>query len=269
MKLSGKFLIFLTVCILFSHQIQSPPTPVTIVTTSPINQPKTTSTSTPTTTTTSTTPSTSTSTPTTTPTTTTVTSSAPTPAKPVTPTATPATPAVTTPPATPTTPPASTTTLAATTSTSTTPATTPTPETPATSTPSSTTTTPAATTTPETPSVPQPDPKVSKILISIYIQNNAEYSAKLNKLELILADKKDPVMKDNLNIPIKASTIYSKGTVTAFDITTESTSLDNFSGIKSITINSDQITFANVKTGSTLSRPIKINKVNEKWVLDN
>ena len=67
---------------------------------------------------------------------------------------------------------------------------------------------------------------------------------------------------------MKGSTLYSKGTVTAFDITTASQSVDNFSGIKSITINDDQIVFDNIKTGSTLSKPIKITKKDGHWILD-
>lgn len=204
---------------------------------------------------------------------------------PTSPTPTTPVPTTTTPAVTPTTPPAATATTPVTTTPTPTSATTTTPAatTPATTTPVTPTetstaapapVTPATTsgsTTPapaDTPAVPTPTVDVQQTLISVYIQNNYEQQATLTRLEFIFGSNSTPTVKDNLNIKIKGSTLYSKGTLTAFDITTANQSVDNFSGIKSITINGDQIVFANIKTGSTLSRPIKITKKNGHWILD-
>ncbi len=180
---------------------------------------------------------------------------------------TPATPAVTPPVVTPPTTPAATTppVVASTTTPTSTPSAPTTAATPATPAVTTTTTT---TTTSDAPSVPKVDTVVQQILISLYIQNNYEEQAILQQLELILTDQNTPVIKDNLNITIKGSTLYSRGTVTAFDITTQSKNINNFSGLQSITINNNKITFDNIKTGSTLSNPIKITKKNGNWILD-
>lgn len=189
------------------------------------------------------------------------------------PAATPA-PATTTPTATPTTSTTSTTPAP-------TPATTTPPTTPAATTPAATTTTPPvtpATATPPASTTPTPtttaevpvvQEKTKQILISVYIQNNYTQDAILNKIELLITDQTTPLIKDNLKIPIQASkSIYSKGSVTAFDLTAQANSIASFNGIQSITIGEDQIVFTNVRTGISLSNPIQITKQNDKWVLD-
>ncbi|MDP3788633.1 MAG: hypothetical protein Q8Q60_04965 [Candidatus Chromulinivorax sp.] len=173
----------------------------------------------------------------------------------------PTTPETTPAPATPPTD-APATTVPETASAPATPAT-PAPATPAPATPSPTTT-PAA-----TPAIPQPDIKKQQIIISVYLQNNYEQDAILKTIELLLTNQTAPVVKNNLNIPIKAAkNIYSKGSITAFDITTESNSLQSFSGIQSITINDDPIAFKDIKTGISLSHPIAITKKDGHWVSD-
>jgi hypothetical protein len=160
----------------------------------------------------------------------------------------------------------------------TTPAATPTPPTattpapapaPTATTPAPAPTTPATTATTATPAVPILDVKAQQVLISVYIQNNFEQDAMLNKIELLLANQTAPLIKSNLKIPVKAAqNIYSKGSITAFDLTAEANSVQSFNGIQSITINDDQIVFNNVKTGSSLSNPIAITKKDGHWVID-
>lgn len=213
--------------------------------------------------------------------------------------------AVTTPPTTTTPAPATTPAVPPASPTTTTPATTtpppvttpavtitPATATPATATPAAPPVSPAATTTtpPATPAVVPPaapaaatpavtapttavpviQEKTKEILISIYIQNNYHEDATLDKIELLITNQTSSLIKDNLKIPIQASkNIYSKGFVTAFDLTAETNSIASFNGIQSITINGDQIVFTNVKTGVSLSNPIAITKIDNKWALDN
>ncbi len=126
------------------------------------------------------------------------------------------------------------------------------------------TVTPAA-----TPAVPTPDIKKQQIIVSVYLQNNYEQDATLTKIEFLLAHQTTPTIKSNLNIPIKsAKNIYSKGSITAFDITTETNGIQSFNGIQSITIGDDQIVFKDIKTGVSLSHPIVITKNNGHWVTD-
>ena len=117
--------------------------------------------------------------------------------------------------------------------------------------------------------VPKVEVKAQQILISVYIQNNFTKDAKLKQIELLTSKKTEPFIKNNLNIPIPASkSLYSKGSITAFDLTADRNSVETFNGIQSITINDDKLTFNNVKTGSSLSNPIKITQKDGHWVLD-
>jgi hypothetical protein len=116
---------------------------------------------------------------------------------------------------------------------------------------------------------PKIEVKPKQILISVYIQNNFTKDAQLNQIELLTAKKTEPFIKNNLNIPIPASkSLYSKGSVTAFDLTADRNSIETFNGIQSITINDDKLTFNNIKIGSSLSTPIKITQKDGHWVLD-
>ncbi len=129
--------------------------------------------------------------------------------------------------------------------------------------------TPPADTADKTAAVPTVETKAQQILISVYIQNNFTQDAKLNQIELLTSKKTEPFIKSNLNIPIPASkSLYSKGSITAFDLTADRNSVETFNGIQSITINDDKLTFNNVKTGSSLSNPIKITQKDGHWVLD-
>ncbi len=117
--------------------------------------------------------------------------------------------------------------------------------------------------------VPTIDVKAQQILISVYIQNNFTKDTKLNQIELLTSNKSEPLIKSNLNIPIPASkNLYSKGSVTAFDLTTDRNRLEEFNGILSITIDGKKLAFNNAKIGFSLSDPIKITQKDGAWILD-
>ena len=133
---------------------------------------------------------------------------------------------------------------------------------------STTTTTPTASTnaasTAITPPTPKEQPK--QIVVSVYIQNNYNQPGTLQSIELLFSNQSTPISKD-LNIPIKAANLYSKGAITAFDVTTNASDLQTFNGITSITIDGTKLTFNNAKASSTIYNPIKITQENVKWVL--
>lgn len=151
------------------------------------------------------------------------------------------------------------------------PAPTPTPEA---TTPATPVTPPApATTATATPDTTTPSVKTSKIaphqLIStVYIQNNFTQDAKLNQITFSTDKNAASVVKSNLNVPIPASkNIYSKGAMTAFDLTSNSDSIQNFSGIQNITINNTLLTITDPSTGLSVSTPIKITQTGGNWVV--
>ena len=127
------------------------------------------------------------------------------------------------------------------------------------STASGSTTTPGATTSTST----------QQVLTSVYIQNNFTHDGTLNQIALLAPGKTEPFIKKNLQIPIAAATnVYSRGSITAFDLTADNNSIQSFNGIQSIIVDTDEITFSDISTGSSLTNPIAINKVAGKWILD-
>ncbi|MBP6869403.1 hypothetical protein KBC04_00755 [Candidatus Babeliales bacterium] len=132
---------------------------------------------------------------------------------------------------------------------------------------SSTTTTPPTTTT--TPGAPTPPAPIEQFLTSIYIQNNSKKDAVLHQLELLIANKETPFVKSNLNIQIPATkSLYSRGFITGFDITSPSKDIESFNGVASMTIGDDKISFTNIKTGFSAKKPIKITQKDNHWIFD-
>lgn len=132
-------------------------------------------------------------------------------------------------------------------------------------TPASSPSTPSAATT--TPAVPQQEKPKAKVLTSMYIQNNYDQDAVLKEIEFGLANNNNSLKKE-LNIKVPANkNLYSKGSVTAFDLTT-SNDVETFNGISSITIDNDHLTFKNAQIGFSLNRPIRITKKDGHWVLN-
>ncbi|MGZ6255065.1 MAG: hypothetical protein ACXWL5_03700 [Candidatus Chromulinivorax sp.] len=120
----------------------------------------------------------------------------------------------------------------------------------------------------ETIKAPEQKTKPQNIITSVYIQNNFGQNCILKKIEILLANQAQPFVKDNLNIQIAAAKkIYTRGTITAFDITTTD-SVQSFNGIKSIIIDTDTINFDNPNIGSSKLQPILITKKNGRWILD-
>lgn len=109
-----------------------------------------------------------------------------------------------------------------------------------------------------------------QVLISISIQNNFTKDAQLNSIEFLVANKRTPLIKNNLNIAIPAARkTTGKGIVTAFDITTDTNNIQSFHGIKSMTIDQNKIIFPSIKTGSVLSSPITITQNTQgQWILE-
>lgn len=110
--------------------------------------------------------------------------------------------------------------------------------------------------------------KRHKILTSVCVQNNFTKDAILKQVEFLVKKKKSLIIKSDVKIKVPAAkTMYSKGSITSFDITAGK-NIKNFSGIKSITVGKDKITFKNIRTGFSLNRPISITQKDGKWVLD-
>lgn len=106
----------------------------------------------------------------------------------------------------------------------------------------------------------------AKTITSVSIKNNALKDATLTEIELLLAGKTTPFVENNLKIKIPAAKKNSRESITVFDITTES-SIENFNGIKSITIDNQKLTFDNPKLGSNTQNPIIITQNNNTWTL--
>jgi len=137
-------------------------------------------------------------------------------------------------------------------------------------------TTPVVTTTPDVNTATAKSPVVTtdraikrkSTLTSIHIQNTFNTDAILNEIEIVISSQKDSLIKKDLKIKIPGKkSIYDKGSMISFNIAADNKDYGMFNGIKSITINNDQIIFDTLKTAFK-NNPIKITYQDNKWIED-